>query len=154
MNKYYLIAQPHIQAKIIGTILIGAGTGFIFIPFPIFTKVGLTSILIGFFMIFMIQEKIEDTQIIGNLEPIKGRIKLLISEKITLIVTAFILISLIITIDIALEMFFALIFIGILIGREFTDKIINMKLKTRFDAFIYLCVIIFIVLIGKNIIIG
>ena len=74
------------------------------------------------------------------------------SEKITLIIMAWILVVLCITGDANLEIFFILIFIGVLIVRLLTDMFTTSNIKERMDMFIYIFIIIFIVIVGKNII--
>ena len=74
------------------------------------------------------------------------------SEKITLIIMAWILVVLCITGDANLEIFFILIFIGVLIVRLLTDVFTTSNIKERMDMFIYIFIIIFIVIVGKNII--
>jgi hypothetical protein len=75
----------------------------------------------------------------------------LISEKITLIFATWVLIILFLTGDENLEIFFVLLFIGILIIRELTDVFIPGDLKDRMNMFIYIFVIIFIVIVGKKV---
>jgi hypothetical protein len=77
---------------------------------------------------------------------------MLISEKLTLIIIFWILIVLFITGEANLEIFFILIFIGILILRELTDVFTTTNLKDRMNIFIYLFILIFIVIVGKKII--
>ena len=77
---------------------------------------------------------------------------MLISEKITLIIAGWIFFILLITGETNLEIFFILIFIGVLIIREFTDVFTTTNLKDRMNMFIYIFLIIFMVIVGKNII--
>ena len=77
---------------------------------------------------------------------------MLISEKITLVIVVWILVALIITGDKDLEIFFVLIFIGILIARQLMDVYTTTILKDRMNIFIYLFLIIFIIIVGKKII--
>jgi len=77
---------------------------------------------------------------------------MLISEKITLAIAIWIFIVLIITGETNLEIFFILIFIGVLIIRELTDVFTTTNLKDRMNMFIYIFLIIFMVIVGKNII--
>jgi len=77
---------------------------------------------------------------------------MLISEKIVLIITIWILLVLIITGDSNLEIFFILTFIGILIIRELSDIFTTISLKERMNVFIYIFIIIFIGIIGQKII--
>ena len=73
------------------------------------------------------------------------------SEKITIILSVWILFIFIITGDANLEIFFILIFIGILIVRELTDIFTTSGLKDRMNVFIYIFLIIFIVIVGRKI---
>jgi hypothetical protein len=76
----------------------------------------------------------------------------LTSEKITLIIALWILIALLVTGDTDLELFFVLIFIGILIIRALTDVFITTTLKFRMNLIIYVFIIVFIVIVGNKII--
>ena len=76
----------------------------------------------------------------------------LMSEKITLIFTTWTIAMLFLTGDENLEIFFVLIFIGVLIMRQLTDVYAPSTLKDRMSTFIYLFVIIFIVIVGQKII--
>ena len=77
---------------------------------------------------------------------------MLISEKIALAIAGWILVVLFITGEANLEIFFILIFIGVLIIRELTDVFTTINLKDRMNMFIYIFLLIFIVIVGKNII--
>ena len=74
------------------------------------------------------------------------------SEKITLVIAGWILLVLFITGDSNLEIFFILIFIGVLIVRELTDVFTTTNLKDRMNIFIYLFILVFILIVGKKII--
>jgi len=76
---------------------------------------------------------------------------MLMSEKITLIIAIWILIVLIITGNTNLEIFFILIFIGVLIIRELSDVFTSTNLKDRMNLFIYFFILIFIVIVGQKI---
>jgi len=77
---------------------------------------------------------------------------LLLSEKITLVISVWILFIFVITDDSNLEIFFILIFIGVLIVRELTDIFTTSDLKDRMNLFIYIFLIIFIIIVGRKII--
>jgi hypothetical protein len=77
---------------------------------------------------------------------------MLISEKITLVIALWILLVLLITNDTDLELFFVLIFIGVLIIRALTDVFITTTLKHRMNLFIYLFIVVFMVIVGNKII--
>jgi hypothetical protein len=74
------------------------------------------------------------------------------SEKITLIIAIWTLIALLLTKDTDFELFFVLIFIGVLIVRALTDVFITTNLKDRMNLIIYIFIIVFIVIIGRKII--
>jgi len=76
---------------------------------------------------------------------------MLMSEKITLFIAGWILFVLIITGDVNLEIFFILIFIGVLIIRELTDVFSSVNLRDRMNIFIYIFLIIFMVIVGKKV---
>ena len=76
MKQHISIHQPHIRAKIIGSLLIIIGIVFLLNLNPLALKLGFASILIGVFMILMITDRtipehISDAQIEGNLDFIK-----------------------------------------------------------------------------------
>ncbi len=74
------------------------------------------------------------------------------SEKIALVISIWILIALIITKDSDFELFFVLIFIGVLIIRAITDVYITYTLKNRMNLIIYIFIIIFAIIVGNKII--
>ena len=74
------------------------------------------------------------------------------SEKITLFVAVWIIVALFITGNADLEIFFVLIFVGMLIVKEFTDRFTTVHIRHRMNVFIYVFAIVFIVIIGKKII--
>lgn len=77
---------------------------------------------------------------------------MLISEKITLFIAAWMVVVFFVTIDAILEVFFVLIFIGFLIVKVFTDRFTLANLRFRMNIIIFVFFIIFIFLIGKKII--
>jgi len=76
---------------------------------------------------------------------------MLMSEKITLAITLWILIVLLITGAGNLEIFFILIFIGVLIIRELSDIFTTNNLKDRMNLFIYFFILIFMIIVGQKI---
>lgn len=77
---------------------------------------------------------------------------MLISEKITLFIAAWMVFILIITIDVKFEIFFILIFIGFLTVKVFADRFILTRLKNRMNIFVFVFLIVFMIIIGKKII--
>ena len=76
---------------------------------------------------------------------------MLMSEKIALIIAIWVLIALFITGDTNLEIFFILVFIGILIARELSDVFTTINFKDRINIIIYMFIIVFIVIVGQKI---
>lgn len=77
---------------------------------------------------------------------------MLISEKITLFIAAWMVAVLILTIDAIFEIFFILIFIGFLIVKVFTERFTLTNVRFRINILIFMFFIIFIFIIGKKII--
>ena len=77
---------------------------------------------------------------------------MLISEKITLFMAVWMVIIFFLTIDAIFEIFFILIFIGVLIVKVFTDRFTITSLRIRMNILIFLFFIVFSLLIGKRII--
>jgi len=77
---------------------------------------------------------------------------LLISEKITLFVVAWVVLMLFVTGDANIEIFIILIFVGLLIAKELTDRFTDIHLKHRMNIFICVFLIIFIAVVGRRII--
>jgi len=77
---------------------------------------------------------------------------MLLSEKITVFIGLWILFVMIVTGEGNLEIFFILIFIGVLIIRELSDIFTTTDLKQRMNLFIYLFLMVFILIVAKKII--
>ena len=77
---------------------------------------------------------------------------MLTAEKIIFVISLWILVALLITGDTDFELFFVLIFIGILIIRALTDVFITKPLKLRMNLVIVVFLIGFIVIVGNKII--
>jgi len=74
------------------------------------------------------------------------------SDTITITLVIWIIFLFFITGDTELEVFFVLIFIGMLVVKELTDELITMPLKHRMDGLIYILLLDFIWIIGEKII--
>jgi hypothetical protein len=74
------------------------------------------------------------------------------SEKITLVISLWIIFVLLVTGNQDTELFLILIFIGILIIKGITDNFSTTDIKDRLNLFIYMFMIVFIIIIGKKII--
>ena len=130
--------KTKIIEKIVGVLLILIGIIFLFNPIPSNMKIGVTSILIGIFVISMILERsVSDS--VGNVQ-------------VTIFLIAWIIIVFFITDVSDLEIFFILIFIGMLIAKEAAKEFTTVHFKNRMDIFIYVFFIIFIAIMLKKII--
>ena len=77
---------------------------------------------------------------------------MLISEKILLAITIWILFLFIITNDSDLEIYFILIFTGILVAKELTDIYSTKHFKLRMNITIFTFLIIYVLIIAQKVI--
>ena len=77
---------------------------------------------------------------------------MLMSEKITLVIAAWMIFLLLIIRDADLELFFILIILGFVIVKEFTDRYTTRLFKLKMNAFIFVFLIAFFIIIGTRII--
>lgn len=151
----FFIKQPPLRINIIGIIIIIIGIVFYFNHTPLYLKISLTMIFIGYVLIFMLSKThipkgIDDSQITRNIDPIK-KTKLLLTEKITLIIIVWTLFSFFITNDADIEIFFVLIFIGLIVVKQITDEFTTLHLKKRMTIFIIVFLIASIIIIAQKI---
>ena len=76
---------------------------------------------------------------------------MLLSEKITLTVSLWTIVTLLITADTDLSIFIILIVIGLIINREVIEIFTPSNTKERMDIFIYAGIILFIIIISYKI---
>lgn len=141
LDRIYFDKPISYQSNIFGIILILIGIVFFYNPTPLTIKIGITSILIGFFMIFMITGK-SKTKGFGD-------------AQITLIITGWIVIMFFITAtakDAGVDVFLILSFLGALTIVELADEFTSAHLKKRMNVFIFLFLIVFIMIVAKKII--
>lgn len=143
-ETYFPKNQNQLYTRIIGIILLIIGIQFIFNAFLFNTtsllniKIGITSALIGFLMIFLITGE----------STFKG-----ISDmQITLVMTIWILLMFFITGNASLEIFFTTVILGLLVIKELTDEFTNLYLKKRINIFIFIFFLLFIVIAGERIV--
>ena len=77
---------------------------------------------------------------------------MLLSEKIALIFSFWLVFVLILTGDVELEVFFILIIIGFIVLKEFTDHLTTKIIKLKISSFILVFLIAFFVLVFKRVI--
>jgi len=141
LDKIYFDKPISYQSNIFGIILLVIGIVFFYNPTPLTIKLGVTSILIGFFMIFMITGK-KRTKGFGDVQ-------------ITLAITGWIIVMFLITAvarNASVDIFLILSFLGALTIVELTDEFTSAHLKKRMNVFIFLFLIVFAVIVAKKII--
>ena len=76
---------------------------------------------------------------------------MLMPEKITIFVAIWTIIMLFASGDAGLEIFIILVFIGLLIAKELTDRFTTLQIKRRMNIFIFIFLLFFIAAVGKKI---
>ncbi len=76
---------------------------------------------------------------------------MLISEKIILFMTAWMILIFFLTLNAIVEIFFILIFIGFLLVKVFIDRFTRTNLKIRINILILFFLIVFSLIIGERI---
>jgi hypothetical protein len=167
-EKKLSIFKPNIRSNLIGLIIFLSGIFTIIYPKStnlnsllnyILTnpndpniKIGLGLILIGLFLIILIYEKSSENLIASEKNPKSKKIKLLMSEKITITFSLWVILLLFLNYTISLEVFLILMFIGILVTKELTDYYTTPNLKKRINIFLFVFLIIFLIIISQKII--
>ena len=167
-EKKLSIHRPNLLSNIIGLICLISGLVLIINPtnlsyFSILNllltnpnglniKLGLGLILIGLIFIVIIYEKKPEKLDNSNKTLNSKKIKLLLSEKITLVLTVWIIILFFITGEGNLEIFFTLIFLGLLVVDILLADLFTKPLRFRMYLFISVFLIIYIVIISQKII--
>lgn len=171
-ERKFSMTQPNIRSNVIGSVLMITGLILIIIPDPLnitlnFTsilnrllmnpnslniKIGFALILIGLFLILLIYEKIPKGIPYTRGEFDSKKKRLLMSEKITMVLSIWILLLIFITYTASLEILFILLFIGTLVTKELTDEFTAPNLKKRLNIFIIIFLIAFIAIISQKII--
>jgi len=137
LNQFYFDKSTSYKTRILGIILICFGIISFYKSFFIDIRFGITLILIGGFMIFLISEKST---------PIS------IDFKITLFLTSWVLIMYFLTGRLKFEIYIISIFLGILIIKELSDEFITKTLKKRITILILIFLAIYILFILEKII--
>ncbi|RLC74944.1 MAG: hypothetical protein DRI61_15740 [Chloroflexi bacterium] len=155
-NRLEWMKQPNLRARFIGLLLmISGGIMYLFSPEPILIKLGLSLVLIGIISFILVSEK-RFTVIDANTQETNNfsvqQLNLLFSEKLALFLSIFIFIIFLITDAASIELFFILIYLGLLIIKELADEMTPSHVKRRMNIFIIGFFILFTVIIAKRII--
>ena len=149
------LKQPYLRGRIFGLFLVIIGSIFYLSPTSsLITKIGVSFILIGTISFMFITE--EKIPLINNSLK-KGKkhriqnINLLFSEKLALVLNILILFIFLITDTSSLELFFILIYLGLLIIKELTKDFTPIYLERKLNMFVIGFFIIFIIIIIKRV---
>jgi DNA-directed RNA polymerase subunit RPC12/RpoP len=145
--------QPKGRAKVIGLTLIAISLILLFNPTDLSIKISITLSFIGALLFLLIsEEKIilptESTTSSTFLE----KYKLVISEKIVLLIIAITLLLFLVTRPENIEIFLVLLYLSLLIIKELIDEFTPVHVKKRLNIFIVVFFIIFIIIIAERII--
>ena len=145
------LKQPYLRGRLIGLFLVIIGSIFYLYPTSsLITKIGVSFILMGTIsFIFITEEKILLINNSSKKEK-KHRIQntnLLFSEKLTFLLSILILFVFLITDTSSLELFFILIYLGLLIIKELTKDFTPTYLERKLNMFVIGFFIIFIIII-------
>ena len=145
----------HNPINILGIILIIIGIVIILNPENLNLKISFTIIYIGFLLIILITKTDTPKRINGSwikrYSNILKKTKLLMSEKITLVIIIWTLILFFLTNNTDVEVFFVLIFIGLLVIKLLTDEFTSIHLKNRLNIFIFVFLVVFLIIISQRI---
>lgn len=148
--------SPYMRAKIIGVLFITIGILLLLNPTDLNLKLSFSMVLIGLISVILIRDKTDISTKKKSKKKTKKsgykHITFLLSEKITLIISIWILFLLLITETSNMEIFFVAIFIGLLVIKELSDEFTSKNLKYNLNIFIFAFLMVFIAIIGKKII--
>ena len=158
--------QPFLRSKIVGLLLIALGFILLINPTQDMLKISITLFFIGGLLFTLISEK--KFIILHHNKPKKtksttrnfinaNRIflqhnKLVVSEKITLLIITATLLLFLITNPAELEIFLVLLYLSLLIIKELIDEFTPVHVKKRLNYFIVIFFIIFVAIIAERII--
>lgn len=153
-QSYYFSKEPGLRAKTVGLIAIAIGIPLLFFQGTQFLKIGSAFILLGIFMFVVISEKTLSIlyRFIPNYK--KSNLKphnLPTSEKITLVLTLWVILIFFLTVNLDYDIFFILIFIGLLILDIMIHDYLPLPLKKRVNIMIFLFLIVYLIIISKKI---
>jgi len=161
------IYQPFLRAKIFGLLLFTIGALFLINPTTNNIKISIALFFIGGLPFILISEKkfiimpptdnkIESNKTKNNELHSDQRFlqknKLVVSEKITLLIITATLILFLITKPADLEIFLVLLYLSLLIIKELIDEFTPVHVKRRLNVFVVLFFIIFVFIIAERII--
>jgi hypothetical protein len=137
------IYKYDLVTKIIALLIILSGAYYLLNFLNEYIKFGITFIMIGL-SLFLFSEELKNQQ--KNLI-----IRIINSEKITLMFSLWIIISLIVTFQSDLRLFLVAIIIGFLVIKEITSSNVTDKINTRMKFFVIAFFLIYLLIIAEEI---
>lgn len=158
--------QPYLRSKIVGILLIAFGFILLIHPTLDNLKISITLFFIGGLLLALISEKKlilyekkkpkktkSTTQNIINANRLfLHQNKLVISEKITLLIITATLLLFLVTSPAEIEIFLVLLYLSLLIIKELIDEFTPVHVKKRLNFIIVIFFVIFAVIIAERII--
>ena len=143
-TKYFKIYQHEIISKLIGIIIIALGLYLLIALFYQNPKIGMALILIGISFFFLISEtkKNHEKSIIY---------KLIKSERITIMFSIWIFISLLISNNLDFRLFLIIVIIGFLVLKEISTSIITQELNKRMKIFVISFLVVYFMLVIEKV---
>ena len=138
LKKIFYENSTSLMNRIFGIFLVVISIVIFSFSFHLNMELGLIFLLIGLFLILLTPGKILPENIIDI-------------KTITIIIVWTFLMFLLTT-NVVLEIFFILILLGILLIKEFTDKLTTQSFKIRLNILIFSFLLIFIIIVIKRII--
>ena len=126
--------------SVIGLLLITVGIILLFNPININLKVSASMILLGLFVIMILDVNEKSLR------------KTINGKQLTFISTFWIFLVFIISYNIDAEIFLIIVILGILVLKELISDYMSNPLKKRMTVIFYLLIITFIILVGQKVI--
>lgn len=147
------MSQPDLRSKIVGLVIIIFGFIMLINPTNTNIKISIALFFIGSLLFTLIPEKriIASTPSASTLSFLK-RNRLIISEKITLLIIIATVFLFLITNPADIEIFLVLLYLCLLIIKELIDEFTPLYMKRRLNIFIMIFFVIFIIIIAERII--
>lgn len=152
-SKAHWYNQPWLRAKILGLILISIGFVLLFDPSEQHLKMSIALFFIGSLLYLLIsEEKIMLPDQVITTNSFLEKNKLVISEKIVILIIASTLLLFLITRPGNIEIFLVLLYLSLLIIKELIDEFTPSHVKKRLNIFIIIFFVIFLIIIAERII--
>lgn len=145
--------QPNLRARFIGTIFFILALLFMIDPTMSNIKISITLFFISGILFALISEKTSDKpKKMDSARRLLQKIRLIPSEKITLLIITATLFLYLITISADIQIYLVLLYLCLLIIKELIDEFTPAIVKKRLNVFVMVFFFIFIMIIAERII--